>query len=532
MRNNYIFVIIINLLVGGILYWVGNSRMNELHALHNNIAKESVTLVADNVSIFIRDKNRLINIFAENEYKLIRQLAESPKNDALNEQLSTRIKHYFPNYFAFTIAKNNGEPLLEDFDGFVGDVCLKDLKHFSKRNHSPPRIHPNAEGYHFDVITHYGNNEGILFISFRADVLGNFLKTAEAYNHQLMLIMEASLDLIEVTADGARNHWIRDDYRLQKDEKRRILAMKNVPDTAWTATDLYRPTLFKTTRTQIINQAIATLSIMIVVSILFLLSIARTQKRRADAEHIRDDFLSTISHELRTPLTAIRGSLGLVIGGVGGTLPGQAADLTRTALKNTDRMIVLVNDLLDLRKLETDHIELEMHPINLLKIVKNCLYLSKEYGKEFGVNHHLVCHEQICDKKQNDNNFCDEKSCAEKRIMIMANERRIEQAFNNLLSNAAKYGAANEAVEMFITVNNKFVRVEVRDKGLGVPASLQPTLFEKFPQMSTDSGYQGVGHGLAIVNYIVKLHHGRVGYETRPGYGAIFFIELPIRACK
>lgn len=528
MRNHCIFVIVINLLVAGILFWAGNNRMHELHTLHNGIANESVTLVADNVSLFIRDKNRLINIFAENEIDLIRQLAKSPSNDTLNQQLGARIKHYFPNYFAFTIANNQGAPMLEDFDGFVGDVCQKDLKRFADHKHPLPRIHPNAEGYHFDVITHFGNDEGVLFISFRADILGDALKAVEAHNHQLLLIMEAGMDLIEVTAEGARNHWIREDYRLQKEEKDRILAMKNVPGTVWTATDLYKPGLFIASREQIITQSITTVSVFVIVSILFLFAIARTHKRRAAAENIRDEFLSTISHELRTPLTAIRGSLGLVIGGVGGTLPKQAETLARTALKNTDRMIVLINDLLDLKKLESGHIRLEMQPVNLLKIAKNSIHLTEDYGKEFGVTYIMLCHDKTCDKTPVANDPCDEEPCEGMRVMIMANERRIEQAINNLLSNAAKYGAANETVEVSININNKMARVEVRDKGPGVPPSYLSRLFEKFPQVPQESTTLSMGYGLAIVNYIVKLHQGQVGYETRPGYGAIFYIELPI----
>ncbi|NOX91380.1 MAG: HAMP domain-containing histidine kinase [Gammaproteobacteria bacterium] len=528
MKNHCIFIIIINLLVGGLLLWVGSSRMNELRELHDNIATESVSLVTNNVALFIQDKNRLINIFVENETGLIRQLAKSPDSDELNQQLSSRIKHYFPHFFTFTIANKQGAPLLEDFDSFVGDICLKDLKRFADYKQTLPRIHPNPEAYHFDVISNYGNDEGILFISFHADILGNILKSVEAHKHQLLLIMEAGLDLIEVTADGARNHWIRDDYRMLNDEKDRILAMKNIPGTVWSATDLYQPTLFSATRNQIVIQSVATLSILVIVSILFLLLISRTQKRREEAENIRDDFLSMISHELRTPLATIRGSLGLIIGGAGGTLPTQAESLTRTVLKNTDRMIVLINDLLDLRKLEARHIKSDMQPVNLLKVTKNSIYLTSEYGKEFGVSYTLLCHEDICNKEPCASGLCDENPCEEKRIIIMANEHRIEQVINNLLSNAAKHGATNETVEVSLSVENKMARIEIRDKGQGVPPSIQPYLFEKRPRLSQNKVAQNMGHGLTIVNYIVKLHHGRTGYETRPGYGAIFFIELPV----
>lgn len=176
MINHGIFILAINLLVGITLLWVGNNRMDEIHQLHDTIAEKSVSQVADTVSQFIQDKNRLVNIFAQTEASLIRRLANAPDNDDLHQQLAARVALYFPNYFTFTIADNHGHPQIVDFDGFVGNVCLKGLKSFANKRKPLPRIHPNSEGYHFDILSKYGENEGILFVSFNADILGEVLK--------------------------------------------------------------------------------------------------------------------------------------------------------------------------------------------------------------------------------------------------------------------------------------------------------------------------------------------------------------------
>lgn len=510
MINQSIFIITINILIGATLLWIGSNRMNESYQLHNDIAQTSVSQVADTVSLFIQDKNRLVKIFADNEVDLIRRLAKSPDDDDLKQQLAKRIKLYFPNYFTFTIADNHGHPLIVDFDGFVGDVCLKELKIFATKRKPLPRVHPNSKAYHFDILEKYGENEGILFISFHADILGEILKSNQAHGHQLLLILEAAQDMIEVTPDGARNHWDRDDYRMREDEKNRVLAMKHVPNSSWTATDLSEPSLFGVPKKQITLHFVGTFCVFLIISTLFLIAIWRTEKRRNTAENVRTEFLSTIGHELRTPLSTIRSSLGLVVGGAGGKMPTQAEALSRTALKNTERMIALVNDLLDLHKLDDNQTQLVMRPTKLNDIIENSINQMKDFGQEFGVNY------QFTDTNE--------------PISIMANTRRMEQLLTNLLSNATKYGPANGTVEIELLLKNGNARVEVRDKGTGVPESFRPHLFDKFSQafQKDDEITQGAGLGLAIVKLIAELHNGHVRYESRDGYGAVFFFELPI----
>jgi len=279
MVTHYLFILVINLLVAAALLWVGATRINDMQQLHHNIANESVILLADNTSRFLQDKNRFIKIFAGNELGLIRRLAQSPDDTSLNSQLSTKIHAFFPNHFTFTLANNQGETLIDDFEGFIGDICVNDIKRFSLDQIPLPRIHPNPESYHFDVITKYGDDEGILFISFHSDILGHTVKSIEAQGHQLLLILTSESHLIEVTSDGARNHWRRDDYRMSIEEKDRILATKTVDNSTWTAIDMSTPALFETIRRHVIFQSVVTQFIFLMVCLSFLVLVWRTEKK-------------------------------------------------------------------------------------------------------------------------------------------------------------------------------------------------------------------------------------------------------------
>ena len=162
----------------GILSWLTYNRLADYRQYHQAIADESVAVVAEDVAHFITERNRLVNLFSHDHVKLILQLANDPENDDIREQLAQRISLFFPDHFAFTIADNTGRPYYEDFDGLISELCANDLKQFAQHQHYEPYVHPNSEGYHFDVMAPFGDSdiEGVLFISFHVDILGNFIR--------------------------------------------------------------------------------------------------------------------------------------------------------------------------------------------------------------------------------------------------------------------------------------------------------------------------------------------------------------------
>jgi signal transduction histidine kinase len=400
--------------------------------------------------------------------------------------------------------------LFEDFDGFIGEACKIDLVNYATHNPAAPRIHPNAEAYHFDIMTHFGDNEGVLFISFHADVLGHVLKAAEASGHEALLVLEQAPHLIEVTSAGARDNLQRTDYRLSDSEKARLLHQLKVPGTAWSAMDLHQPGLMTDYQQKLLMSSGAIFAIFVLASAIFIYFVYRAEQKRKAAEQIQDDFLSTVNHELRTPLTAIRGALGLLTHNKAGISSSQTDRLLQIALSNSNNLIELVNDLLDIRRLEYKDAKLDKLTANLVSIVQRSIDLNRAFAQQFGVTYHLTT--------------------AQNEILVDCNEPGIHQVMTNLLSNAAKYGAQNNQVQITLELSEKLVRVSVTDHGAGIPPHFRSRIFEKFAQADTGNqrGSKGTGLGLSIAKHIIDLHKGKIGFKSASGQGTTFYFELQL----
>ncbi len=243
-----------------------------------------------------------------------------------------------------------------------------------------------------------------------------------------------------------------------------------------------------------------------------------TELRRA--EKLKDEFIAVISHELRTPLTALRGSLGLLDSQVAGTLPPKANEMVKLALKNAERLGLLINDLLDMEKIESGAMQFDMSEVDLEKLLHDAIELNAAYARTLGVRLHL------------------EALPPELRgARVQGDFHRLMQVLANLLSNGAKFTRLPGGVHLSARLverqtvpgfNEARVRIEVRDEGPGVPEAFVPRLFERFAQAdaSTTRRKGGTGLGLAISRAIVEKHGTRIGYEPHDAGGAVFFFEL------
>lgn len=225
-------------------------------------------------------------------------------------------------------------------------------------------------------------------------------------------------------------------------------------------------------------------------------------------ERMKNEFVATVSHELRTPLTSIRGSLGLVSAGVAGKLPERAAGLIDMALNNCERLTLLINDILDMEKLESEKQRFDVRRMNVSELVKRSMEENAGFAQSLSV--HFVTPEPLC------------------RTDVLVDPGRFLQVMANLLSNASKFSPAGAAIEVTARCNQGRVRVAVRDYGKGIPPEFQPRIFQKFSQAdSSDSRSRaGTGLGLAISRAIVERLGGRIGFDTGPG-GTTFYFELP-----
>jgi signal transduction histidine kinase len=227
-------------------------------------------------------------------------------------------------------------------------------------------------------------------------------------------------------------------------------------------------------------------------------------------DRVKSEFVSTVSHELRTPLTAIRGSLGLLEGGGVTNLPPKALNLLRIARNNCDRLVRLLNDMLDLDKIEAGKLALRAVPLEPAEVVGAALDELRPMADQRAIA--LV--EDLAPVPP-----------------VTGDRDRLIQVLTNLVSNAIKFSPAAATVTVSITAVEHGVRFAVHNPGPGIAPHDMPRLFGRFQQLdgSDRRRHGGTGLGLAIAKAIVEQHEGTIGVESDPGAGTTFWFVLRYR---
>ena len=231
-----------------------------------------------------------------------------------------------------------------------------------------------------------------------------------------------------------------------------------------------------------------------------------------EAERLKKEFTSTLSHELRTPLTSIIGSLQLINSGVLGDLEKDVAELTTIAERNGQRLLDLINDLLDIEKIESGKFELSPEIVSLDSLLGDTLMLNKSFADRYNVR--LAMDDRL------------------PQVKVEADPKRLVQVVTNLLSNAAKFSPEGGAVDVTLELLGDRVRVSIHDRGPGIPQEFRSRIFSRFAQADSTATRQkgGTGLGLAICKRLIEMMHGSIGFENRPGGGTTFYFELPVLA--
>jgi len=231
-----------------------------------------------------------------------------------------------------------------------------------------------------------------------------------------------------------------------------------------------------------------------------------------EAERMKKEFTSTLSHELRTPLTSIIGSLQLINSGVMGEVDNEIGELTMVAERNGQRLLDLINDILDIEKIESGKLNLAPEVMPVDELVREAMVLNKAFGERFKVR--FQSHGDAPERK------------------VHADRKRLLQVMTNLLSNAAKFSPEGAVVDITTEDAGGAVRVAVHDRGSGIPEAFRTRIFGRFTQADSTATRQkgGTGLGLAICKRLVELMHGRIGFDDRPGGGTTFWFELPRHA--
>jgi PAS domain S-box-containing protein len=231
---------------------------------------------------------------------------------------------------------------------------------------------------------------------------------------------------------------------------------------------------------------------------------------RRQTERLKDEFVATVSHELRTPLTSISGSLGLLAGQWASKLPESAARLLTIAHTNSQRLARLLNDILDIEKLESGHVVFNLGKVPLRSLVEHAIEDNRGFAASYGVQVRL--------------------DAVSADVYVNADPDRLAQVITNLLSNAIKFSPADREVLVAVEKNADIVRLTVRDHGSGIPDDFKLHIFEKFAQADATNTRQkgGTGLGLSIVKQIIERLGGKVGFEDAAGGGTTFYVDLPV----
>jgi PAS domain S-box-containing protein len=232
-------------------------------------------------------------------------------------------------------------------------------------------------------------------------------------------------------------------------------------------------------------------------------------RQTARVKRLKDEFIATVSHELRTPLTSIAGALAVLNTDRTGKLPETASRFITIAYNNSQRLVRLINDILDIEKIESGKVNLVRETVDVRSVLEQAMEDTRAYAKSYGVRIRIASSTTLCE--------------------LQSDADWLVQIVTNLLSNAIKFSPQGGEVEIAVEKRNSATRISVRDHGCGIPEDFKHEIFEKFAQADSSDTRQkgGTGLGLSIVKQMVSRLGGEVGFDDAPGGGSNFYVDFP-----
>jgi signal transduction histidine kinase len=225
------------------------------------------------------------------------------------------------------------------------------------------------------------------------------------------------------------------------------------------------------------------------------------------ASRHKSEFLATMSHELRTPLNAIIGFSQVLKQQMYGPLNEQQADYVDDVLSSGQHLLNLINDILDLAKVEAGRMELQPSTFELPVLLENAASMVRERANRQGIGLSVAADDSAADME--------------------GDERKVKQILFNLLSNAVKFTPSGGKVTLAARATGDQVVISVRDTGIGIRPEDQERIFEEFYQVGASRTQEGTGLGLALTRRLVELHGGQLTVESEPGVGSTFTVTMP-----
>lgn len=520
-------IVVVLLITTSMLLWGAYTREQEFMQSQRNLVENSVIGTSNQITQKIADLRQGIKLFAEKEKQLLKKIAENPDDLDSYDKLVDLAKAEFVNAVAITIANKEGDPYVEDFDGFILDICRKDIKAYSNTRH-PPNIfiHPNPLAYHFDIMVKVDiglGEQSIFFMSFSPELITRILNNGELYSHKLTLIKNDSSGLIEITSKGARDMLPSDNMRLSEKQHKNTIYSRPVLHTEWKLIDYPINDYLTRHLQQIWSKTYYVIALLLLFSgvMLFLLSRVEKKAKSKTEAAIRDkvaaeyankaksNYLANMSHEIRTPLTAIIG--------YGETLlrsdqsMKERVDAVNTIIGSGEHLLNLINDILDVSKIEADKLILEQvkeSPYKLINEVKSIIAgQANKKGVNFSIEYDFPLPKYI-----------------------YSDYIRIKQILLNLCSNAVKFTDKGYIrISMRYEQDMDRLYFIVQDSGIGMSEKYVQKVFDSFTQAdsSTTRKYGGTGLGLTLSKQLAKLLQGNIDVDSKLGIGSTFAFYFP-----
>ena len=223
---------------------------------------------------------------------------------------------------------------------------------------------------------------------------------------------------------------------------------------------------------------------------------------------MKNEFISTVSHELRTPLTSIRGALGLVANGITGEISAKAKELIDIASNNSIRLINLINDILDIEKIEAGKMEFNIELCNLIPVLEQAVEANSDFARQYSIDV--------------------EFECSMPEVKVKVDKSRTIQVLTNLFSNAVKFSRPNSQVKIAVLKQENKVRVLVTNYAYKIPEEFHDRIFQKFAQADSSNTRQkgGTGLGLNISKAIIERMGGQIDFSSNDKE-TTFYFDLP-----
>ncbi|MGV6826969.1 MAG: ATP-binding protein [bacterium] len=536
------------------LTWITTQRQADFRANQVRLASTSATATANEITLTISELRRNLTVFASERAALLDALLFNPDDEDRLDQLQEALTRHFPEHFSYSLSHLDGTVVIDDVEGRVGDVCLKDLRSFAKTRH-PYEVftHPNPVGYHFDLpvtISHDDELIGVLMVGFSLDSIARRIGSGQLPDHQLILVKDDDQTLIEATEDGSRNQLGRE-FRLSEEEVSRILVSQPVQNTRWTLLDLPDAQLFRSYNEKLYLVATVLFLFVLLVSGILYWFLAREEQRRVLAEqqvHHRNEELAESLATLQEAQEQLIESEKLA--SLGGLVAGVAHEInTPVGVSLTSASVIATGtqemrskvDAGDLRKSELESYLSSVEEgarilgtnleraAELIKSFKQiAVDRASEMPRKFLLAEHIDEVLISLRPKLKHSPVQVAVQCPDE-LWVNTQPGALAQILTNLILNSLTHGyELGESGKISIDVNQigPTIHLLYTDDGRGIPESHFEKVFEPFFTTAWGKGGSGLGMNL-IYNYVKKILKGHIALSENKPRGVGVVIDFP-----